>query len=189
MHLSTGVKPTTGASKSMPKKVTQINRSFPAQDVRGKRVEAHTRKLNKTNRVDSSLNYKNNGFVSNSIAVCKMCNGCLFSVNHDQCVVRYLKSVNAKTPKAKHVVTHTKQVWRAKKPTRKPTKKPTTRTEWRPTSHTFSLFKKCPLTRIVEPNNELVDHTNKLVLAPTFLRYLDSLIVTLMFESQLQRDY
>ena len=79
----------------MPKKDTQINRSLPAQDVEGKRVETHPRKLNKTNRV-----------VSNSIAVCKMCNGCFFSVNHDQCVVRYLKSVNAK--KVKNAPTHTK---------------------------------------------------------------------------------
>ena len=113
--LSTGVEATTEASKPMPKKDTQTNRSLPAQHVQRKRIEAHPRKLNKTNRD-----------VSNSIAVCKMCNGCYFSVNHDQCVVRYLKSVNAK--KNKYVPTHTRQVWQVKKPTRKPVKKPKTRT-------------------------------------------------------------
>ena len=148
VSLSTGVKATTEASKPMPKKDTQTNRSLPAQHVQRKRVEAHTRNLNKTNRA-----------VSNSIAVCKMCNGCYFSVNHDKCVVRYLKSVNAK--KVKNVPPHTKQVWQAKKPsrksTRKPTEKPKTRTEWRPTGRTFSMFEKCPMTRIVETPNHLVE--------------------------------
>ncbi|GJV65680.1 retrovirus-related pol polyprotein from transposon TNT 1-94 [Tanacetum coccineum] len=50
-------------------------------------------------------------------------------VDHNQFVVRSLKSVNTKTPQAKHSVNHTKQVWKA---TRNHNVN-TTKTAWRPT--------------------------------------------------------
>ncbi|GJU08696.1 retrovirus-related pol polyprotein from transposon TNT 1-94 [Tanacetum coccineum] len=50
-------------------------------------------------------------------------------VDHNQFVIRSLKSVNTKTPQAKHSVNHTKQVWKA---TRNHNVN-TTKTAWRPT--------------------------------------------------------
>ncbi|GKF14769.1 hypothetical protein Tco_0056231, partial [Tanacetum coccineum] len=50
-------------------------------------------------------------------------------VDHKQFVVRSLKSVNTKTPQAKHSVNHTKKVWKA---TRNHNVN-TTKTAWRPT--------------------------------------------------------
>ena len=108
-----------------------------------------------------------------------MCNGCYFSVNHDQCVVRYLKSLNARTPKAKHLPTHTKQVWQVKKPTRKPTKKPRNRTEWRPTGRTFSLFATSPATRIVKHDDNLVEQNKTVSSSTNMSTTLNSLMVTL----------
>ncbi|GKF64416.1 hypothetical protein Tco_0187864, partial [Tanacetum coccineum] len=50
-------------------------------------------------------------------------------VDHNQFVIRSLKSVNTKSPQAKHSVNHTKKVWKA---TRNHTVN-TTKTAWRPT--------------------------------------------------------
>ncbi|GJR16672.1 hypothetical protein Tco_0965199 [Tanacetum coccineum] len=50
-------------------------------------------------------------------------------VDHNQFVIRSLKSVNTKTPQAKHSVNHTKKVWKA---TRNHNVN-TTKTTWRPT--------------------------------------------------------
>ncbi|GKF44635.1 hypothetical protein Tco_0131187, partial [Tanacetum coccineum] len=50
-------------------------------------------------------------------------------VDHNQFVIRSLKSMNTKTPQAKHSVHHTKKVWKA---TRNPNVN-TTKTAWRPT--------------------------------------------------------
>ena len=110
VHVSTGVKPASGASKPQLKRVPQPIKSLPAKQESRKRVEVHHRNLNKTNRVDSRLNIKPAGFVSDSIAVCKLCDKCLFDFNHDKCVVRYLNSLNAKPSSTKHVSIPTKQV-------------------------------------------------------------------------------
>ncbi|GJS01084.1 hypothetical protein Tco_0317592 [Tanacetum coccineum] len=61
-------------------------------------------------------------------------------VDHNQFVVRSLKSVNTKTPHAKHSVNHTKKVWKA---TRNHNVKP----QWKPTGRHFALYDNCPLTR------------------------------------------
>ncbi|GJS79652.1 hypothetical protein Tco_0729533 [Tanacetum coccineum] len=53
----------------------------------------------------------------------------LHVVDHNQFVIRSLKSVNTKTPQAKHSVNHTKKVWKA---TRNHNVN-TTKTAWRPT--------------------------------------------------------
>nr|GEW27043.1 reverse transcriptase domain-containing protein [Tanacetum cinerariifolium] len=72
---------------------------------------------------------------------------CLFSDNHDACVVDYIKSVNASS-KSKSVKTPIKRkVW---KPTRNVFK--TVGHIWKPTGRTFKLVGKvCPLTRIATP--------------------------------------
>nr|GFB49293.1 hypothetical protein [Tanacetum cinerariifolium] len=110
----TRVKPASRDGKPSLKRVPQPIKSLPAKQESRKRVEVYHRNLNKLNRVDSRLNFKPNGFVSDSIAVCKMCDECLFAFNHDKCVVRYLNSVNAKPSSAKRVSIPTKQVWRAR---------------------------------------------------------------------------
>nr|GEU46116.1 hypothetical protein [Tanacetum cinerariifolium] len=79
-----------------------------------KRVEDHHRNLNKHNHVDSRLNVKRIGFVLNSNPVCNACKESLVFANHANCVVCNLKSVNVKTPMAKHNVKTTKKVWKAK---------------------------------------------------------------------------
>nr|GFC91261.1 hypothetical protein [Tanacetum cinerariifolium] len=103
------------------------------------KVEDHLRNvkssLNKKSVVDSKatpsvLNYVSN---VNSDLKCASCNGCLFSNNHDACVVEYIKYVNA-SRKSKSVKT------------------PVKRKVWKPTGWTFKLVGNvCPLTRIATP--------------------------------------
>ncbi|GJW17777.1 hypothetical protein Tco_0025213 [Tanacetum coccineum] len=63
--MSTGVKPTSGASKTVPKRAPRNHSSLPAKSANARRVEAHHRTLNKKNRVDSNLLIKHSGSVSN----------------------------------------------------------------------------------------------------------------------------
>ncbi|GJS61383.1 hypothetical protein Tco_0656167 [Tanacetum coccineum] len=53
--MSTGVNPTSGASKTVPKRAPRNHSSLPAKSANARRVEAHHRTLNKKNRVDSNL--------------------------------------------------------------------------------------------------------------------------------------
>nr|GEY28528.1 copia protein [Tanacetum cinerariifolium] len=80
----------------------------------------------------------------NSDLKCASCNGCLFSDNHDACVVTYINSVNASI-KSKSVKTPVKRkVWQ---PTRNMFK--TVGHIWKPTGRIFTLVGNvCPLTRI-----------------------------------------
>ncbi|GKE40631.1 hypothetical protein Tco_1464036 [Tanacetum coccineum] len=60
------------------------------------KVEAYHRKFkssaNKNNHVsDYNVNVKNVALSKNSDTICLSCNECLFSANHDACVVQYLK--------------------------------------------------------------------------------------------------
>ncbi|GJV56820.1 hypothetical protein Tco_1457825 [Tanacetum coccineum] len=78
----------------------------------------------------------------NSKNVCLTCNECLFSANHDACIVNYLKDVQ-KRKKAKSVKQKEKNAW-----------KPTGRIfitvghRWIRTGRTFNLVgNQCPLTR------------------------------------------
>ncbi|GJU06232.1 retrovirus-related pol polyprotein from transposon TNT 1-94 [Tanacetum coccineum] len=104
---STGVSSSTKASGSKPGSDTKNNRILPAKSVNKKKVEDHPR-INqsvwtKVNRVDSGISSKRGVINSNSEDVCKTCNKCFNSVNHDLCVVNILNSVNA-TPTIKNVV-------------------------------------------------------------------------------------
>ncbi|GJV25195.1 retrovirus-related pol polyprotein from transposon TNT 1-94 [Tanacetum coccineum] len=60
-----GVKPTSGASKTVPKRAPRNHSSLPAKSANARRVEAHHRTLNKRNRVDSNLLVKHSVSVSN----------------------------------------------------------------------------------------------------------------------------
>nr|GFB54061.1 hypothetical protein [Tanacetum cinerariifolium] len=80
----------------------------------------------------------------NSDLQCVTCNGCLFSYNHDSCVLEYINTVNARV-KSKSV----------KKPLKRKLWKPTgkvftnIRYKWRPTGRIFTIVGNAfPLTRI-----------------------------------------
>ncbi|GJZ92637.1 hypothetical protein Tco_0664702 [Tanacetum coccineum] len=113
--LTLGVNSSTEASGSKPRSNTKKNRILPAKSDNKKKVEAHPRnnksKLKQENRVDSSISFKHAVISLNSKSMCKTCNKCLISANHDKCVVKYLKSVNA--PLVKNVLSKVKQVWKA----------------------------------------------------------------------------
>ncbi|GJX58530.1 hypothetical protein Tco_0289920 [Tanacetum coccineum] len=66
--MSTGVKPTSGASKTVPKRAPRNHSSLPVKSANARKVEAHHRTLNKKNRVDSNL------LVKHSVSVSKMNN-------------------------------------------------------------------------------------------------------------------
>ncbi|GJT41282.1 retrovirus-related pol polyprotein from transposon TNT 1-94 [Tanacetum coccineum] len=146
------LKPATGASKPMSKSDTRNHSTLPTKSEKEMRVEDHHRNLNKKNHVDSRLNVKRTGFVLNSNNVCNVCNECLIFLNHDKCVVRTLKSVYLKTPKAKHNMITTKKVWKAKVVA-------SVKPQWKPTGRHFTLYDKYPLTRIAEPIVEPLELT------------------------------
>ncbi|GJV35981.1 retrovirus-related pol polyprotein from transposon TNT 1-94 [Tanacetum coccineum] len=111
---STRVNTSTEASGSKPRSNTKHNRILPAKSVNNKKVEDHPRTnksvWTKVNRVDSNISSKH---VVNSESVCKTCNKCLNSANHEMCVVNILSSVNA-TPTVKIVLNKGKQIWKPK---------------------------------------------------------------------------
>ncbi|GKD86390.1 hypothetical protein Tco_1357544 [Tanacetum coccineum] len=73
-------------------------------------------------------------------------------VDHNQFVIHSLKSVNTKTPKAKHNMKTTKKVWKAKVVA-------SVKPQWKPTGRHFTLYDICPLTRIMEPIVEPLELT------------------------------
>ncbi|GJU47056.1 hypothetical protein Tco_1204322 [Tanacetum coccineum] len=81
------------------------------------KVEDHPRTnksvWTKVNRVDSSISSKHVVINLNSESVCKTCNKCLNSANHEMCVVNILSFVNA-TPTVKIVLNKGKQIWKPK---------------------------------------------------------------------------
>nr|GEZ51178.1 retrovirus-related Pol polyprotein from transposon TNT 1-94 [Tanacetum cinerariifolium] len=122
---------------------------------------------------------KATSFVTNSVSnvnfdlKCASFNGCLFSDNHDACVVDYVNSVNA-IIKSKSVKTPVKRkVWQ---PTGNMFK--TIGHIWKPTGQTFTLVGNvCPLTRIATPTIvpprepiPIVNSTNKPVVTLVYSR-------------------
>nr|GEZ21872.1 hypothetical protein [Tanacetum cinerariifolium] len=159
---STGVILVCSASGSMSQDNTKKNRIQRTQrKAKKNKIEDHLRNvkssLNKKSVVDSKANSSVITYVSNvnSDLKCTSCNGCLFSDNHDACVVAYIKSVNASI-KSNSVKTPVKRkVW---KPTGNVFK--IVGHIWKPTGRTFTLVgnvkskavnKKVP--NKMEPNN------------------------------------
>ncbi|GJX98543.1 hypothetical protein Tco_0355562 [Tanacetum coccineum] len=88
----------------------------PSSRSKTNKVEAQLRKFksssNKNNHVsDCNENVKNVALSKNSENVCLSCNECLFSANHDACVVKYLKDVQ-KLKKAKSVTQKENIQWK-----------------------------------------------------------------------------
>ncbi|GKA72097.1 hypothetical protein Tco_0778313 [Tanacetum coccineum] len=114
---STGRASYTDVSGSKPRSHTK-NDKIQQPSCRSKKniVEAQPRKSksssNKNNYVsDCNENIKNVTLSKNSTNVCLSCNECLFSANHDACVVKYLKDVQ-KCKKAKSVKQKEKLEWK-----------------------------------------------------------------------------
>nr|GEX38054.1 putative ribonuclease H-like domain-containing protein [Tanacetum cinerariifolium] len=108
----------------------------------------------------------------NSNLKCASCNGCLFSDNHDACVVEYIDSMNA-SRKSKSVKKPVKRkVW---KTTGKVFK--TVGYKWTPTGRTFTLVGNvCPLTRIATAT--IVPHREPIPI----VKSMDKPVVTLVVQ-------
>ncbi|GJT33744.1 retrovirus-related pol polyprotein from transposon TNT 1-94 [Tanacetum coccineum] len=167
---STGIRSPSKASGSKPRSNTKKNKIMSAKSDNKKKVEAHPRNnkssLKSANRVNSSISYKRTVINLNSKSVCKTCNKCLISANHDMCVVKYLKSVNA--PSVKNVLSNVKQVWKV-------TGKLFANVgyQWKPTRRKFTLGEQCPLTRFTKSKVVPVEQsehvsTSKIVIAERF---------------------
>ncbi|GKA03517.1 hypothetical protein Tco_0676298 [Tanacetum coccineum] len=70
-----------------------------------KEVEDHHRisSISKKTKSVTACNDSSNSRTSNANAVCAECGKCVFNSNHDACVSRYLKDVNARTKKPRIV--------------------------------------------------------------------------------------
>nr|GFB39887.1 hypothetical protein [Tanacetum cinerariifolium] len=141
----------SSASGSKSQDNTKKNRIRRTQNkAKETELEDHLRtiksSLNKVSVVDSKATSSVLKSVSNvnSNLKCASCNGCLFSDNHDACVVAYINSVNARK-KSKFVKTLVnRKVWKS---TGKVFK--TVGYIWKPTGRTFTLVGNVlPLTRI-----------------------------------------
>ncbi|GJZ74683.1 hypothetical protein Tco_0639148 [Tanacetum coccineum] len=160
--MSTGVKPTSGASKTVPKRAPRNHSSLPAKSTHTRKVEAPHRTLNKQNCIDSNLLVKHSVSVSNLNNVCGACNKSLVFANHNDCLVMCDDSVNVKPHQTKRLKRQPKKEWKPIKNVGKPIKrvwkpisKPVanSKPQWKPTGRHFSLFEKYPLTRIMEPTD------------------------------------
>nr|GEW31792.1 retrovirus-related Pol polyprotein from transposon TNT 1-94 [Tanacetum cinerariifolium] len=167
---STGVTSYPKASGSPPKSNPKTNRIPSAKGANKLPVEDLPR-MNKShlrtmNCVNSSSRLKRTVINLNSDSMCRTCNKCLTSFDHDMCVAICMKSVvrphstrhNCKVErkikqvwKPKYVEPKMKQVWKAKQVGKvwKPTGKVLTTIghQWRPTGQILHLGKHCPLTR------------------------------------------
>ena len=154
--LSTGIKPTSGASKPVPKSVPRNHRTLPATREKVTRGEEHPRNLNKKNRVDSHLNAKRFVSICNLNTGCSACNEYLFSNKHNKCVDICDQTVNVKHTQPMRNVHQTKKVWKPNKKVWTPisTNVAHAKTQWKPTGRHFNV---CDITLIKEPRVEPLD--------------------------------
>ncbi|GJW54927.1 hypothetical protein Tco_0099012, partial [Tanacetum coccineum] len=113
------VKPTFGASKTVPKRAPRNHSSLPTKSANARRVEAPHRTLNKHNRVDSNLLVKHYVFVSNLNNVCGACNKSLVFPNYNDCWVMCDDSVDVKPHQTKRLKRQPKKEWKPIKNVRK----------------------------------------------------------------------
>nr|GEV95508.1 hypothetical protein [Tanacetum cinerariifolium] len=142
--ITEGVNLSTSASGSQPSGNTKKDKiqQTPSSSKKNK-IEAHPRNVRSCLRNKNCVvKTKNTAYVQNSKSNVNFdlqyvtCNGCLFSDNHDSCVLEFINNVNTRV-KSKSV--------------KKPTGKVFTNIEyiWRPTGRTFTIVRNvCPLTRI-----------------------------------------
>ncbi|GJW87505.1 hypothetical protein Tco_0162845 [Tanacetum coccineum] len=150
-------KPPVQQNKKPNVPVNLSTRTKPATESRKPMPKSHTR--NHHILPNKSVNARRAAYHNRKLNV----------VDHNQFVIRSLKSVNTKTPQAKHSVNHTKQVWKATrnhnvnttKTAWRPTRKVvgSVKPQWKPTGRYFALYDNCPLTRIMEPIVEPLELT------------------------------
>nr|GEV18182.1 hypothetical protein [Tanacetum cinerariifolium] len=175
----------TSASRSQPSRNTKKDRiqQTPSRAKKNK-LESYLRNVrtslqNKKSVVHTKeiASMQNSKLNVNFDLQCVTCNGCLFSDNHDSCVLEFINTMNARV-KSKSVKKPLKrQVW-------KPTRKMFTNIgyKWRPTGRTFIIVgNACPLTRITTTTKvplrkpiPLESNTSKPVVVQIVLWYLDS---------------
>nr|GEW41423.1 hypothetical protein [Tanacetum cinerariifolium] len=152
MLSSTGVNFPTSASGSQPPSNTKKDRIQQIQSrAKNNKLEAYPRNVKTSlHNMKSAINTKyitsvpNSKLNVNSALQCAMCNGCLFSDNHDSYVPEFINSVNARVKSKSAKKPLNRKIW---KPTRKVFT--TIGYKWRPTSGTFTIVGNvCPLTRI-----------------------------------------
>nr|GEZ90645.1 hypothetical protein [Tanacetum cinerariifolium] len=142
----------SSASGSQPQGNTKKDRIQQTQSKANKnKLEDHPRIvrpiLNKKKSVVDTkaiLSVTNSKLNVNSDLKCAMCNRCLFSDNHDSCVLAYINSVNARAKSKSVMKPVNRKIWQ-------PTGNMFTTVGhiWRPTGRTFTLVGNvCPLTRI-----------------------------------------
>ncbi|GJY37746.1 retrovirus-related pol polyprotein from transposon TNT 1-94 [Tanacetum coccineum] len=104
MSKSSGVIHTTSVSRPQLKSYQVKDKVVPnISQVKftKKEVEDHHRisSISKKTKSVTACNDSSNSRTSNANAVCAECGTCVFNSNHDACVSRYLKDVNARTKK------------------------------------------------------------------------------------------
>nr|GEU40614.1 retrovirus-related Pol polyprotein from transposon TNT 1-94 [Tanacetum cinerariifolium] len=155
MLSSTGINLSTSASGSQPLSNTKKDKiQQTPSSIKKNKIEAHPRTV-RSSLINKNCAIKSKDTVSmlhsklnvNSDLQCVTCNGCLFSDNHDFCVLDFINNVNARV--------NSKSV---KKPLRRNVWKPTGKVlthigyTWRPTGRTFTIVgNACPLTRFTTP--------------------------------------
>ncbi|GKA68038.1 integrase, catalytic region, zinc finger, CCHC-type containing protein [Tanacetum coccineum] len=139
---STRVINATKARRSQSKSNKMNDKTLPANSVPKKKVKDHHKKnkskLSKKNRVDSSTSVRRTVFNTNSNSLCKTCNECIISFNHDKCVENSLKS--SKPPQIFPLGAQC-PLTRNTKPKVVPVK------QWKPTGRLIPLGGQCPLVR------------------------------------------
>ncbi|GJZ00779.1 hypothetical protein Tco_0518208, partial [Tanacetum coccineum] len=156
-----------------------------------KEVEDHHRisSISKNTKSVTLCNDSSNSRTSNVNAVCAECGKCVFNSNHDACVSRYLKDVNARTKKPKIVpISASKPKRKVNKSVATPHKKTVapdttiqksksyykklyenTNQDWK-----WWIAKRCPsgsnLSNVPSSSNSLTDYTThpKLIYPVTF---------------------
>nr|GEX38627.1 hypothetical protein [Tanacetum cinerariifolium] len=185
MLSSTGVNLPTSASGSQPSSNTKKDRIQHTQSrAKKNKLEPYLRNVKTSlHNKKSVVNTKDIASVPNlklnvkSDLQCVMCNGCLFSDNHDSCVLEFINSVNARVKSKSAKKPLNRKIW-------KPTRKVFTNIgyKWRPTGRTFTIVRNaCPLTRIITTAKvplrkpiPLESNTSKPVVVQIVLWYLDS---------------
>ncbi|GJY85116.1 hypothetical protein Tco_0499142 [Tanacetum coccineum] len=104
MSKSSGVIHTTSVSRPQLKCYQVKDKVVPNNSqvkFKKKEVEDHHRisSISKKTKSVTACNDSSNSRTSNVNAVCAECGKCVFNSNHDACVSRYLKDVNARTKK------------------------------------------------------------------------------------------
>nr|GEX10708.1 retrovirus-related Pol polyprotein from transposon TNT 1-94 [Tanacetum cinerariifolium] len=181
----TGVNLSTSASESQPSGNTKKDKiqQTPSSTKKNK-IKAHPRTVrsslinkNCVVKPKNTTSVQHSKLNVNFDLQCVTCNGCLFSNNHDSCILDFINNVNAHV-KSKSVKKTVKiKVW-------KPIGNVFTNIGyiWRPTGRTFTIVENvCPLTRFtttakvfLKKSIALESNTPKPVVVQIVLWYLDS---------------